>query len=302
MEKDLFWSDQLADLIIKRKKYNHVDKKIKNPKILTIKSSTSISGLPHIGNSADVIRHYSLVQSLKDKGEKVRFIWVAEDMDPWRKVPSNIPKSFSKYLGMPVSALPCPEGCCKSYVDHFSKLFLDSLEKSYGIKPEYLSTTKEYKKGSFYKQIKKVLENHDKIVEILNKYRNEPLGEDYSLWKPICDKCGKITTTSTTKIREDGVEYECKDYDFKEFGKEAYNKVKGCGHKGFSDIKKGNGKLMWVAEWASEWDAFKVVLEGAGKEHFMPGGSFWRSGEICERILDWPEPYPGKNPIQSLTT
>src|SRR3989344_7351628 len=105
-EKSLFWTDQLADLIIKRSKYNHIDKKFINPKILTIKSSTSISGVPHIGNASDVIRHNAVVQALQDKGKKVRFIWVAEDMDPWRKVPSGIPEKFSKYIGMPVSSLP----------------------------------------------------------------------------------------------------------------------------------------------------------------------------------------------------
>ena len=296
--KDIFWSDQIADLIINRKKYNYINEKIKNPKILTIKSSTSISGLPHIGNASDVIRHDSVIRSLKEKNQKVNFIWVAEDMDPWRKVPANIPKEYSKYLGMPVSSIPSPDGSNKTYVDYFVDLFIKSLKKEYGTNPKVISTTKEYKKGTFYKQIKKVLQNTEEIKKILEKHRNDKLPEDYSLWKPVCEKCGKIITTVTTKIQEDGVYYECKDYEFKEYDKKAYNKIKGCGYKGFSDIKKGNGKLLWVAEWASEWVVWKVVFEGAGKEHFMPTSSFWRAGEISEKILDWPEPYIGDNQIQ----
>lgn len=298
MTKDIFWADQLADLIIRRGKYNYLDKEFKNPKILTIKSSTSISGLPHIGNASDVIRHDAVVRALKDKGKKVDFIWVAEDMDPWRKVPVGIPKNYSKYIGMPVSSLPDPDGCCKSYVEHFVKLFLSSLKDNFGTNPKFVSTTESYKKGVFYKQIKKCLENLEEIKEILAKYREKELPEKYSLWKPVCDKCGKIITTRITDLNKEGVYYQCLDYEFREFGKKAYNKVKGCKHKGFSDIKKGNGKLLWVAEWAAEWAAWKIVLEGAGKEHFMPTSSFWRAGEICERILDWIEPYPGKNPIQ----
>ena len=46
------------------------------------------------------------------------------------------------------------------------------------------------------------------------------------------------------------------------------------------------------------WAYWKVIFEAAGKEHFMPGGSFWSAGEICEKLFDWPEPYPGKNYIQ----
>ena len=298
MEKDIFWADQLATQIIKRKKYNYIDKKYKNPKTLTIKSSTSISGLPHIGNASDILRQDALVRALKDKKQKVNFIWVAEDMDPWRKVPSNIPASYKKYLGMPVSSLPCPEGCCKTYVDHFVKLFLNSLKESYGTNPKFISTSKEYKKGSFYKLIKKALQNQDQIKKIIQKYRKTPLPENYSIWKPICENCGKIITTRITDTTKDGVYYECKDYEFKEHGKSAYNKVKGCNHKGFSDIKKGNGKLLWKVEWATEWATWKVVLEAAGKEHFMPGSSFWVAGEICENIFDYPEPFPGKNPIQ----
>lgn len=298
MVKDIFWADQIAENIIHRKKYNYLDKDYKKPKVLTIKSSTSISGLPHIGNASDVIRHDAVVRALKDKGEKVNFIWVAEDADPWRKVPSNIPKEFSKYIGMPVFKLPCPEGCCKSYVDHFNNLFLTSLKDHYGTSPKFFSTSQAYKEGVFYKEIKKVLENIDEIKTILSKFRKEPLPEDYSLWKPICDSCGKIITTRIKDVTEKGVYYTCQDYEFKEYGQESYNKVEGCGYEGFSDIKKGNGKLLWAVEWATEWSAWNVVLEGAGKEHFMPSSPFWRAGEICEKILDWPEPYPGKNPIQ----
>src|SRR3989344_828256 len=134
--KDIFWSDQIADLIINRKKYNYINEKIKNPKILTIKSSTSISGLPHIGNASDVIRHDSVIRSLKEKNQKVNFIWVAEDMDPWRKVPANIPKEYSKYLGMPVSSIPSPDGSNKTYVDYFVDLFIKSLKKEYGTNPK----------------------------------------------------------------------------------------------------------------------------------------------------------------------
>jgi len=46
------------------------------------------------------------------------------------------------------------------------------------------------------------------------------------------------------------------------------------------------------------WAAWKIVFEGAGKEHFMPTGSFWTAGEICEKVFDWPEPHPSENPLQ----
>jgi lysyl-tRNA synthetase class 1 len=300
MEEDgvMFWSDRIAKMMIDRRDFNYVDKHFEKPKQFCIKSSTSISGVPHIGNASDVLRHDALVRSLEDAGEKVRFIWVSEDMDPLRKVPKNIPPEFKKYLGMPVSSLPCPFGCCESYVMHFDRLFIKSLHDEFGTKPELISTTEAYKKGEFYPYIKLALDKVGTIKEILNKNRTNPLPKLYSPWTPVCDNCGKIITTKILDVNGDVVKYECRDYSFKEFGKEAYNKVEGCGHVGDSDISKGNGKLLWKIEWGAEWPLWKVNFEGAGKEHFMPGGSFWNAGEICERVFDWPEPHPGKNEIQ----
>lgn len=297
-KEGLFWADQLADAIINRKRYNYINKRVQNPKILTIKSSTSISGVPHIGNASDVIRHEAVVRVLKDKGKKVRFIWVAEDMDAFRKVPSGIPKSFEKYLGKPVADIPCPKRCCKSYSKHFQKLFAGSLTRYFGADLEIKSSAEAYRKGELYPFIKKVMANLDTVREIINKSREDPLPRNWNPWKPVCDKCGKIMTTVVTGMSKEGVNYECRDFEFRTYGKEAYTKLKGCGYKGVSNLKKGNGKMLWRVEWGMLWANWKVVLEGAGKEHFMPTGSFWSAGEVAERVLDWPEPHPAKNPIQ----
>lgn len=293
--EEVFWSDEIASLILERKKYNHIDKKIVLPKTFVIKSSTSISGVPHIGNASDVIRNDAVVRSLKERGADVKFIWVAEDMDALRKVPAGIPKSFDNYLGMPVADIPCPEGCHKTYTEHFCTKFVESL-KNFGTYPEHLSTSKEYRAGNFSKWIKIIFENLDEVKEILNKSRKIPLPEDWNPWKPVCENCGKLMTTKVIGMDNGIVKYSCEDYQFKPFEEEAYTKLKGCGFKGESDMK--NGKLLWRVEWGMLWAYWKVIFEAAGKEHFMPGGSFWSAGEICEKLFDWPEPYPGKNYIQ----
>jgi len=297
-KESMYWADQLADAIINREKYSYINKKVKNQKTLIIKSSTSISGVPHIGNACDVVRHYAVVQALNDKGYKAKLIWVGEDMDALRKVPAGIPKSFKKYLGMPVADIPCPEGCCKSYSMHFCKKFTDSLKEHFGIELEMKTTSESYRKGEFYDSIKKIMGDLHTVREIINKSRKEPLPYNWIPWKPVCDKCGKLMTTIVTGMDGDKVNYECRDYSFKVFGKEAYTELKGCGYKGVSDLKKGNGKMLWRVEWGMLWKTWKIVLEGAGKEHFMPTASFWSAGEIAERVLDWPEPHPAKNPIQ----
>lgn len=294
----IFWADQIAENILNRKRYNYINKEVKYKEPYVIKSSTSISGVPHIGNASDVLRHDAVIRALIERGKKVEFIWVGEDMDPFRKVPANLPKHLSKYLGMPVADVPCPDGCCKTYSEHFCNLFINSLRESYGTNPKFISTAQTYRKGDFAKDVIKIMKNLDKVREIVNKAKEEEISEDWNPYKPVCDNCGKLITTVVLGTDGESVDYECKDYSFKEYGKDAYTKVEGCGHKGTSEIKKGNGKLLWRVEWGMLWNTWKVCLEGGGKEHFMPSGSFWSAGEVCEKILDWPEPFPGKNPIQ----
>ncbi|RKX82411.1 MAG: lysine--tRNA ligase [Spirochaetes bacterium] len=294
----VFWSDRLAEELIKRKKYNYIDKDIPKIKNYFIKSSTSISGIPHIGNASDVIRHDALLRSLRSLGKDAKLYWIAEDMDALRKVPAGIPKEFKKYLGMPVADIPCPENCCGSYSEHFCKLFSDSLKEKFGVDLVFKSTSQSYRSGEFTPYIKKAMDNLNLIKEIWNKSRENPLPENWTPWKPVCANCGKIMTTVVTDYDEKGVKYVCKDYEFKEYGKNAYTKVPGCGYEGESKFKDGNGKLLWRVEWAMEWAAWKISFEGAGKEHFMPSGSFWTAGEISERVFDWPEPHPSENPLQ----
>tara|TARA_Y100000310_G_C20693629_1_gene823985 strand:- start:1196 stop:2800 length:1605 start_codon:yes stop_codon:yes gene_type:complete len=285
MSEELFWADQLADSIIKRKKFHYTDGNIKNPSTLTVKTSASLSGVLHIGRLSDTIRSESVYKALIDADQKAKLIWVAEDMDPFRKLPKGIPKKFEEYLGMAVTDMPDPHGCHKSYAEHFKEEYLEVVHDFVSTKLEIKSTREEYKKGSFKPYIKKILEHTKEIIEIQDKYRKDPL-QNWSPWKPICENCGKLSTTHLTKFNEKEFHYECKDYSFESAT------AKGCNHKGVDDPLKGNGKLMWKSEWAAEWAMWKIVSEGAGKEYQVPGSAFWINGEICEKILNYPEPKP----------
>jgi len=294
----VYWADTLAQDIVERKKFNYLDKEVPKIKTFFVKSSTSISGVPHIGNASDVIRHDALYRALKGMKKDAVLYWIAENMDALRKVPAGIPKEFEKYLGMPVSDIPCPNGCCKSYSEHFCNLFAKSLRENFGVELVFKNTSDAYRSGEFTPYIKKAMENLDLVKQIWNKSMENPLPEKWTPWKPVCENCGKIITTVVKDFDEKGVTYKCEDYDFKKYGKEAYTKVEGCNYEGESLYSKGNGKLLWRVEWGMLWAAWKIIFEGAGKEHFMPTGSFWTAGEICEKVFNWPEPHPSENPLQ----
>jgi len=282
----LFWADQLADEIINRKKFRYLENETPKFSDYTVKTSASLSGVLHIGRLSDTIRGSSVYQALKDAGAKAKLIWVAEDMDPLRKVPEGVPKDYEKYIGMPVTDIPDPDGCHRSYANHHVAEYFKVLDEYVPEKMEKFSMRAEYQAGHFKPYIKKILEKMETVVEIQNRYRTNPLKKGWSPWTPICDNCGKIITPKVTGFEEGKVQYVCKDYEFEK------NIAKGCGHKGENDPLKGNGKMVWKSEWASQWARWKVVSEGAGKEYQVPNSAFWINAEIVEKVHDFPSPVP----------
>jgi lysyl-tRNA synthetase, class I len=283
---DIFWADQIAHEIISRKKFHYIDEKIPKLKEYTVKTSASLSGVLHIGRLSDTIRGESIVLGLKDAGIKTKFVWVAENMDPLRKVPKGVPKNYEKYIGTPVTDIPDPEGCHCSYADHHMEEYFKVIDKFVVTKMEKYSMREEYKKGNFIKYIKQIMDKIEDIKEIQNKYRTNPLKDNWSPWTPICGNCGKIVTPHITGIKDGIITYQCRDYEFET------TDAKGCGYKGENNPETGEGKLLWKSEWAAQWSRWQVVSEGAGKEYQVPNSAFWVNGEIVEKVLKFPMPVP----------
>ena len=283
---DIFWADQFAKQIVSREKFHYLDRKIKKFDEYTVKTSASLSGVLHIGRLSDTIRGESVVIALRDAGVKTRFIWVAENMDPLRKVPKGVPENFEKYIGVPVTDIPDVEKCHDSYAEHHTDEYFKVIDEFVVTKMEKFSMREEYKKGHFNPFIKKILEKVDEVREIQNRYRTNPLKKSWSPWTPICENCGKIVTTHVLNFEKGIVAYACRDYEFETAT------AKGCGFKGENNPLKGNGKLLWKSEWAAQWARWQVVSEGAGKEYQVPNSAWWINGEIVEKVLDFPMPVP----------
>jgi len=277
MEK-FFWADDIADRIIKERG--------KKP-IYVCASGITPSGNIHIGNFREVITTDLVVRALRDKGKKVRFIYSWDDYDRFRKVPKGIDKKYEKYIGMPLSDVPSPfEGEKGSYAQHFENIFQNSIKKV-GITPEFIYQHIMNKKCKYADLIKKALDNKKSIVKILNKYRREPLKDD---WMPImiyCEKCKK-DSTKILNIKGYEIEYEC-----------------SCGQKSKIDYrKKGIVSVKWRIDWPMRWHYEKVDFEPGGIDHSVEGGSFTTGKEIIKEIYkseapmytfyDWIKPKGGK--------
>lgn len=257
------WIERIAEELNKRDVEKHV-----------IASGTSISGSIHIGNSCDVFIANAVGKALRELGTEAETIWIVDDHDPLRKVPYPLPESYDQYLGMPYSNIPCPDGCCDSFVEHFEKPFLSVLD-DYGIDIETKSGFEMYKQGVYNDYIRLSLEKAEEIRSIFDKYRREPFAEDWLPYNPICEKCGRVNTAYAYDFNGDIVSYRCE-----------------CGHDGEMDIKTGNGKLTWRVEWAARWKIFNVTCEPFGKDHAASGGSYDVSQIISKEIFDYEAPYP----------
>jgi len=283
---DVFWADKLAEKISNRKRYRYSDKEVKKPEEFVVKTAASLSGVLHIGRLSDTIRNATVHRALLDAGEKSELIWIADDMDPLRKIPRGVPDDFKKYLGSPVSMIPDHERCHNSYAEHHLEEYLKIIKKFVFEDIEVFSMAQEYKKGSFNSSIKKLMENVDAVREIQNKHRTNPLRKEWNPWSPLCENCNKIITTKITNFNKENstVSYVCRDYEFET------TTAKGCGHEGENNPMCDFGKLAYKSEWAAQWVRWSVSCEGAGKEYQVPTSAFWINAEICEKVLNFPSP------------
>ena len=262
MEK-FFWADQIAEDIIK---------KHKGKKVYVCSSGITPSGNIHIGNFREVITTDLVVKALKNKKKNVKFLYSWDDYDRFRKVPTNIPKDYERYIGMPLSEILSPFEKNKSYAEHFEEEFEKSVKKL-NIDLKFTRQWTMNKKCKYSSLIKKAIDKREEIMEILNKYRKDPLNEN---WMPFEIYCGKCKKDSATVLDVKGyfIEYECK-----------------CGFKEKFDFrKKGIVKLKWRIDWPARWKYEEVVYEPGGIDHSAPGGSFTTAQEISKQIFNYEPP------------
>ena len=257
----MHWADVLADELLKEEK-KHV-----------LATGITPSGPIHIGNMREILTTDAVYRCLIKKGGKGELIYVADDFDPLRKVYPYLTKSYEKYVGMPISDIPCPCGEHKSYADHYLISFLNSL-KEIGVEPHVYRANEMYKNGEFNKAIQTAIENTDKIKEIIQKISKRQLPKGWIPFNIRCDKCKKLTTAKAVLYEYPIIEYTC-----------------DCGYEGEVDIRKGGvGKLPWRVDWPARWKMLGVTFEPFGKDLGTVGGARDTGEIIVEQIYGYPAP------------
>lgn len=248
--KSTHWADITADKIIRERG---------DKEHYTCASGITPSGTVHIGNFREIISVELVVRALRDKGQKVRFIYSWDDYDVFRKVPKNMPHQelLESYLRKPIVVVPDVLGNEESYAMANEKN-LEKLLPEVGVFPEYIYQAKRYRNSEYAEGIKKALVHQDDIRRQLNESRTADLPAEWMPVSVFCTACDKDTCTVTGWDGDYGVSYECE-----------------CGQKETVDLRKTHAvKLPWRIDWPMRWKEEDVDFEPAGKDHHSEGGSF----------------------------
>ncbi len=241
------------------------------------------SGIPHVGNVSDAVRSHALTVALEAQGYGSELIAFCDDKDGLRKVPAGFPKSLKKFLGFPVTSIPDPFKCHKSFGEHSSLLLLEAFDKC-GVEYTFMSATDVYRRGLLNNEIKTILSDAKRVGEIIKEEVGQEKFEEALPYFAVCGNCGRIYTTKALEYlpKEDKVLYSCDGMEIKG------QRFEGCGHKGEVDYTKGEGKLVWKVEFAARWKALDIRYEAYGKDI---ADSVRVNDRLCREILNWEPPF-----------
>ena len=259
-----------ADIAARRTRAAHPDA---SPVVLA--AGITPSGVVHIGNFREVMTVDLVARAMRDQGIPVRFIYSWDDFDVFRKVPADMPEQamLESQLRRSVADVPDPFGGTDSYASHHIAVFEAGLEPL-GIEPEFIRQSRRYRAGDYAEGIRRALECRAKIREVLDRFRSEPLPED---WLPLAGFCG-------------GCGRDELDFDWDgEWQVEA--RCRGCGETTRVDLREGGDvKLPWRIDWPMRWAFEGVCFDPGGKDHSSAGGSYDTASQIVGPVYDWRAP------------
>ncbi len=241
---------------------------------ILIESGSSPSGEYHIGSLRELLTCDAILLELKNRGTQAKHISYIDDLDALRKVPANIPPEYEKYLGMPLSDIPAPDGSQRSYADFFVQDLKDAA-KALSMEVEFIHTHQKYRSGFFGEAIERSLEREDKIRPILEKVSGHKLGEE---WSPIqINEGGYLKKRKFLSIDAKNKVIQYKDSE---------------GNTKSTPYSKGEVKLDWRIDWPARWWLLDVNVEPFGRDHATKGGSFDTGAALSREVFDSDPPLP----------
>jgi len=247
------WLDQLVDRLEERLRDRGKD-------TLVFNGGLSVSGIQHVGRlRGEVLLVEAVRRELERRGYRVKQYLTLYTQDPWKgkdRQVSVFKSGGERFKGWPLSRVPDPYGCHKSWVEHYWSDFGPYLKEFTDGRITIVKTTELYRSG-LKEFMREVLEKRSIVRDIINRYRGrKPYPKDWIPIEPICGRCGRIDSTEAIEVLDgDRVRYKCRS----------------CGFEGIAGFEES--KLNWRIEWTGVWKVLDVDFEPYGKDHATPGGS-----------------------------
>jgi len=243
------WPFQEAEKILKR-----IEKTGNDKGYVLFETGYGPSGLPHIGTFGEVARTTMVRKAFELLSDiPTRLVAFSDDMDGFRKVPSNLPNQdmLAQNLGLPLSRVPDPFGTHESFAHHNNAKLCDFLD-SFGFEYEFISATEAYTSGRMDATLLRMLEAYEGIMKVILPTLGEERQKTYSPFLPLCPKSGKVLQMP---VLERNLEAGTIVYKDEDTGKMVEVPVTG-----------GHCKMQWKADWAMRWVGLGVDYEMAGKD------------------------------------
>jgi lysyl-tRNA synthetase class 1 len=211
------------------------------------------SGLPHIGTFGEVARTTWVRRAFEAMSNiKTHLISFSDDMDGLRKVPGNVPNQemLAQYLGQPLTSVPDPFGTHSSYGAHNNARLRAFLDR-FGFEYEFLSSTDCYKSGRFDDALRLILENYEKVRDVVLPTLGDERRATYSPFLPLSPRTGKVLQVPLLEWNKKAGTVVFEDEN---------------GEKTEVPVTGGHVKCQWKADWAMRWIALGVDYEMAGKD------------------------------------
>ena len=247
LDKTNAWPFVEAKKILQEKKTS-IEKKGK----ITLQTGYGPSGLPHIGTFGEVARTSMIVNALNHLTNLPKeIITFSDDMDGLRKIPNNVPNQeiLNQNLHKPLTSIPDPFKKYNSFGEHNNEMLKNFLNK-FKFEYNFKSSTSLYKSGFFNSTLQIILENYQRIVDIIIPTLGKERQKTYSPFLPICPETGIVLEIPVLEVLKDK-------------SKIIFD---NNGKKLESSILDGNCKLQWKVDWAMRWYALDVDFEMYGKD------------------------------------
>jgi len=260
----VYWADEIASQVTGAQVVN---------------DSKSPSGTVHVGSLRGVVLHDAIYRALRQAGHEATFLYGVDDMDAMDSQALLTPDAVDRFMGVPLSRVPAPEGSsASSYARHFvGEIFFRTFEPL-GIEPDFYWVSELYAAGRMDPYVKLALDRADRVRSIYQRVSHVERSAEWLPIQAICEQCGRIGTTYATDWDGETVAYVCKP--------DMVTWARGCGHEGRVSPLGGQAKLPWNLEWAAKWGLFGVTIEGCGKDLATAGGSRDRSDAISREVFE----------------